>query len=77
MNNLKTFLVYYEKNLYLSVQRYPEDYDYPISEVPEVFARMAAAIQNGTFNKDSRAIKLTCKQLGIKHTYKAIEEFIL
>lgn len=39
-------------------------------------ANMKHAILKGTFNKDSESFKQTCKALKIKHTYKAIDEFI-
>ncbi len=41
-----------------------------------VKARMAWAILTKTFSKDSYSFRATCKQLGIKHTYKAIDAFI-
>jgi len=40
------------------------------------FRAMQNAILKGTFNKDSESFKQTCKALKIKHTYKAIDEFI-
>ena len=48
----------------------------PESEFEAVFKRMIEAIERGSFNKDSIAIKNTYKQLKIKHTYQAIKEFI-
>ena len=41
-----------------------------------VAARMQGAILKGSYNKDSRAFKGTCKALGIAHTYTAIETFL-
>lgn len=40
------------------------------------FNNMTYAILMGTFNKDSESFKQACKALGIKHTYKAINEFL-
>jgi phosphotransacetylase len=38
--------------------------------------RMTDGLLTGRSNKDSDAIKATCKALGIKHTYKAIAVFL-
>jgi hypothetical protein len=37
---------------------------------------MAFSIAQGTFNKDTESFKQTCKALKIKHTYKAIDEYL-
>lgn len=46
---------------------------------PELAARtansMREAFLKGSYNKDGRAVRMTCRELGIKHTYKAIAEF--
>jgi hypothetical protein len=42
----------------------------------ELAGRMTNSLFNGTANKDGKGIKLTCKALGIKHTYKAIQEYL-
>lgn len=36
---------------------------------------MIASFQRGDYNHDGRAIKATCKALGIKHTRTAIEAY--
>ena len=74
--NLHVFLSAYRTNLEKAHAERPTEYAWPISEIEIVFDRMAMAIKQGSFNKDSRAFKLTCKQLGIKHTYRSIREFI-
>lgn len=74
--NLQCFLDEYRTQLKLAVESRPEDYAWPISDFDIVFERMSRAIERGSFNKDSEAIKKTCKSLGIKHTYSAIKEFI-
>ena len=53
---------------YLAVFRWntPEDLAY----------KMMAAFIRGSANKDGKGIQRTCKALGIKHTYKAINEFL-
>lgn len=44
--------------------------------VEEVAENMIAAFQRGTANIDGPAWKATCKELGIKHTRKAIREWL-
>lgn len=58
------------------VREYPEEYAYSIDTVPAVVDRMMEAIRKWTFNKDSRAIKATCKLLGVKHTYAAMRAWL-
>lgn len=70
--NFETFMEEYAKQLRVSFDtdsRYVHDYD-------ETLKRMRAAIERGNYIKDTDAFKRTCKALGIKHTYKAIKEFI-
>ena len=44
---------------------------------PEDLARkMTCGLAAGSANKDGAAVKATCAALGIKHTYKAIREFL-
>lgn len=76
MSNLEKFLLIYKKNLTEQVKNNPQEYMWALSELDEVFKRMKSAIERNTFNKDSNVFKLTCKELNIKHTYKAISEFI-
>jgi hypothetical protein len=44
--------------------------------LPELAVRMTDSLKSGAANKDGNAIKRTCKVLGIKHTYKALKEFL-
>lgn len=74
--NLNTFLEVYGKQLLKARIEHPDDYIWPIDQLPQVLERMSKAIERGSFNKDSHAFKATCKELNIKHTYKAIKEFI-
>lgn len=75
--NFQCFLDIYRTELEKAVKSNPEQYAWNIQELEVVFKRMSAAIEHGSFNKDSEAIKRTCKALNIKHTYRAIDEFIL
>ena len=44
---------------------------------PEELARkMTAGLKDGTANKDGDGIRRTCKALGIKFTYKAIQQYL-
>ena len=68
------FLTIYLEELEKAVKNYPQEYLYGIQQVPSVYERMKSAFIKGSYNKDSRAIKATCKRLGIKHTYEAINK---
>lgn len=57
-------------------EKYPDHYSWPASELPNVIARMHNAIDRGSYNKDSHAFRAVCKELGIKHTYKAIDDYL-
>lgn len=75
-NMTKTFIETYKLELTKALIERPYDYNWTMDEFDLVFERMEKAILAGTFNKDSTAIKRTCKKLGIKHTYKAIREYL-
>jgi hypothetical protein len=77
VNNRAAFENRYLTELQNAITKYPEEYAYPIEKSFDVAERMMAAIYRKSFNKDSRAIKATCKALGLKHTYQAINEFLL
>ena len=38
--------------------------------------RMTEGFATGGANKDSKAVRMTCKAMGIKHTYTAIRAFL-
>ncbi len=42
----------------------------------DLAAKMTEGLLKGSASKDGRAIKSTCKALGIKYTYKAIAEYL-
>lgn len=82
------FRAVYAEELARAVEQYPAEYPWahggttvignvgnttlPRSTVDEVAARMFGAMERGTFNKDGRAFKATCKRLGIPYTYAGI-----
>lgn len=74
--SLDTFFKAYRAHLERVVAEYPTEYVFPPEQVPMVAERMRRAFFMGSYNKDGRAIKATCRELGIKHTYKAIDAFI-
>lgn len=74
--NFQCFLDIYKENLIKEVQNNPNEYAWSLDQLETVFSRMSSAIERGSFNKDSKAFKNTCKELKIKHTYKDIENFI-
>lgn len=76
MKNLDTWMIEYEKQLAAVVLAYPDEYCYPVSAVPAVALKMRAAIERGSYNKDGRAIKATCKALGVKYTYAGIKSYL-
>jgi hypothetical protein len=73
---LSLFLAVYSVELEKCVMAFPEKYAWSLTELPVVLVRMASGIERGSFNKDSAAFSKTCKAFGIKHTYKAISEFL-
>jgi hypothetical protein len=72
----KLFIDIYTRNLRESQQADPKSYAWPAEELPDVVKRMTAAILRGSFNKDGRAFRATCRELGIKHTYLDIECYL-
>ena len=75
-NRLQLFSDLYKKNLTKAVTDYPTEYGFTAEDVPAVAARMRAAVLAGSYNKDGRAFKATCKQLGLAHTYTAINNWL-
>lgn len=73
---MEEFMKVYEQKLINNVKANPKDYWFGVEGVPIVIEKMREAIKKGSFNKDSLSIKETCKELKIKHTYKAIFKFI-
>lgn len=80
--SLEAFITEYAKQLAHFVK---EDETKPMEErhyafgsgtVPKVVERMKEAVVKGSFNKDSKGIKGTCKVLGIPHTYQGIAAYV-
>lgn len=76
MSNFDNFMQVYTEQLEKAVRNYPAEYGWPVENVPTVAAKMGEAFKKKTYNKDGRAIKATCKVLGIKYTYTAINEYL-
>ena len=72
----QNFLTEYGKQLTHAVTTQPQEYAYPLSEVPLVIDKMGRAFLRGSFNKDGLALKATCKALKIKHTYRDIKTYL-
>ena len=86
-----TFRAVYVEELARAVEQYPDEYPWahreevivgnlgttalPRMTVEDVAARMFAAMERGTYNKDGRAFKATCKRLGIAFTYSGIAAY--
>lgn len=52
------------------------EYAYDLRAVPGVVEKMRAAFVRGSFNKDGKAIRATCKALGIPYTYAGIKNYL-
>lgn len=74
---LSTLRAVYTRHLEQAVKTHPQEYAWqPGVTIEVVVDRMMAAIERGSYNKDSRAIKATFKELGIKYTYTAMREWL-
>ena len=74
MNNVDRWNSVYRAELAKAMESHPDEY-MPGIDAEIVANRMIAAFERGTYNKDSRAIRATCRHFGIKHTYAAINAF--
>lgn len=52
------------------------EYAYDLRALPGVVEKMRAAFVRGSFNKDGKAIRATCKALGIPYTYAGIKNYL-
>lgn len=75
-NKLNLWMQEYQKNLIQSVKDYPFEYGFGSDQIPKVAEKMRTAFSNQSYNKDGRAVKLTCKTFNIPHTYTAINSFL-
>jgi hypothetical protein len=73
---METFMAEYARQLEKAVREHPEEYGYGPDDVPGVVNRIRHGLRSHGVNIDGRAFKATCQALGIKHTQKAISEFI-
>jgi hypothetical protein len=73
---LDVFAAVYREELRKAVVAFPDEYGFKPAKVDTVADRMIVAFARGSFNKDGRAIKATCKRLGIKYTYAAINSYL-
>lgn len=75
--NFEAFCETYKEQLERVVKERPNEYVWsPNTSVEDVYQKMRVAIKDGSFNRNSLAIRRTCKALNIAPTYKAIKEFI-
>ena len=75
-SGLEVFLGVYERYLRGIMRRYPADYGYGPEKVPGVMVNIREALVTGNYNKMGKAFVATCKELGIPHTNKAINDFV-
>jgi len=75
-NRVVEFMSVYKEELAKAVKQFPNAYVFTMSELPKVLERMEVCLRKGTVNIESRAMRATFKRLGIKHTYKALKEFL-
>ena len=73
---IDAFMEEYGSQLEKAVAEHPGEYAYPKEHIPVVIGRMREAFLKGTYSGEGRAIKQTCKALGIKPTRTAINQFI-
>lgn len=76
LENWTAFRQTYLEELRKAVTEHPEEYAFGLDAVDLVWQKMLEAVLNGTFSKDGYAFKATCKKLKIKHTYKAIGQYL-
>lgn len=75
MTNKERFSEAYRRHLRAAVFADPQNYAYAVGQTDLIADRMLAAIERGSANKDGYAFKHTCRELGIKHTYQAINAY--
>ena len=75
MTNREQWKGAYPECLRECLRKHPDHYPWPEANVPVVAERMFAAMDRGTFNHDSHAMRMTARRLGIKPTRTAIVAF--
>jgi hypothetical protein len=68
----ETFLEVFMRNLILAKNKHPEIYQWPDSNVLEVFRSYVDGFQDGTFTRQAHAVAWTCKELGIENDRETI-----
>ena len=72
-----TFIRVYTEELERAVKDHPTEYPwYPSIPVSSVVAKIHDALKRGTYSNGGYAFKATCKRLGIKCTYTAINGYV-
>lgn len=66
------FSTIYREELRKAAIADPEAYAFAADQADVIADKMLAAFDRYSANKDGRAVKATCRRLGIKHTYQAI-----
>ena len=74
--NIDTFIEVYESKLRKAIRETPRMYAYGPEQIPIVISKMRAAILLGSFLIEQRAIKDTCRELGIPCTYISIAKYV-
>ena len=72
---LDTFMATYRKKLIEAREKYPEVYDWAPNELDARCARLRRGIIDGTYLRSGHALRATCKALGIRCTYAAINVY--
>lgn len=73
VSQVDAFLSAYMKNLIIAKNKFPKLYEWKESDVLEVFRRMASSFRQGLYSRHCHAVRMTCKELGIKNTREAID----
>lgn len=76
LHKLDTFFSIYTKELARAAEKYPDRYAFRPDQAQIVSDKMRRAVLQRTYNHDGYAFAWTCKALGIKHTRRAIGEFL-
>lgn len=76
LSNKDFFKVVLAKCLEYNYSANPSKYAFGLDKLGDVVDRLFASVDNMRFDKNSDSFKQACKLLGIKHTYKAIKEYL-
>jgi hypothetical protein len=75
MTHHERFRVAYRAAIERAVREYPDEYVVTM-DLDAWVARWSDAVSSGNYNHNGRAMRWTCKALGIAHTRKAIAAFL-